>query len=76
MEIEVFFSYADFNEVYGEVLTLSEDTHVEQLAFVVVIYKWRWNGAIDAPYLPFPGVELAQEVKIHDKRDAFIFERI
>ncbi len=76
MEIEVFFSYAEFNEVYGECVTLHEDTHVEQVGLIVVIYKWRWNGAIDSPYLPFPGLELAEEVKIHDKRDAFIFERI
>lgn len=76
MEIEVFFSYADFNAVYGEVLTLSEDTHVEQVGLIVVIYKWRWNGNEGNPYLPFPGLELAQEVTIHSKRDAFIFERV
>lgn len=78
MLIDVFFSYEELNEAYeltGE-RALSEDRNVEQLAFIVVIRKWRWDdiGTRGDPYLPFPGAELAAEVKIHDKADAFIYE--
>jgi hypothetical protein len=80
MNLDIYFSYEDFNATYQHLPEImvkpwTEDTHCEQLAFIVVLRKWRWEGNEGEPDLPFPGVSLWREEKLHDKADAFIYQR-
>lgn len=79
MDISIYGTYAEVNEEFGlprdGCEALDEDTHVEQLAFVIAIYKYSDSGFEGEPSLPYLGASFAQHIRVGDKWDLFIYER-
>ena len=78
MQIEIYATYGELNaelERDGNPVRLSNDTHNEDPACIVVVYKWKWEGmGEEGPDLSFIRLEQVGYVALADKWDAFIYQ--
>ena len=87
--VDIFSSYEEINEylatwrgsslLSGEFTppVLSNDDNTEDPFFIVLVRKWDWdNLPEEGPALGFLGARMTEHVKVSDKYDVFIYERV
>ena len=81
MNCDIWTTYAEFNdwlrrEGRGEIADYSERNTADNLALIVGVYKWTYNGCGDRPEWPERlGYKFVRHDPIAQKYDVFIYTR-
>lgn len=78
MNITIYDNYAEVNEAFEHLgLNLNNDDNAEDIAFIVEVRKWSWEGYEDLPRFPFEGpFEFAEHIRVGDKTDLFSYRLV